>query len=69
MNTMRIADRLHEMLEDYDNVMARMEDLKRDIERNGEFGPDEKNKLLDLKIECEDLAWEFGKLLGGIHEA
>ena len=66
MNGMDVADRLREMLEENDNVMARLLDIKQDIERNGEFGLPEKNKLLDLKIECEGLAYEFGKILGGV---
>ena len=46
--------------------MARLLDIKSDIERSGEFGLPEKNRLLDLKIECEGLAYEFGKILGGV---
>lgn len=65
MNGMDVADRLREMWEENDNVMARLLDIKSDIERSGEFGLPEKNKLLDLKIECEFLAYEFGKILGG----
>lgn len=61
-----VADRLREMWEEHDNVMARLLDIKSDIERSGEFGLPEKNKLLDLKIECEELAYEFGKILGGV---
>lgn len=61
-----VADRLREMWEENDNVMARLLDIKSDIERSGEFGLPEKNKLLDLKIECEELAYEFGKILGGV---
>ena len=66
MNGMDVADRLREMWEENDNVMARLLDIKSDIEINGEFGLPEKNKLLDLKIECECLAYEFGKILGGV---
>ena len=66
MNGMDVADRLREMWEENDNVMARLLDIKSDIERSGEFGLPEKNKLLDLKIECEELAYEFGKILGGV---
>ena len=65
MNGMDVADRLREMWEENDNVMARLLDIKSDIERSGEFGLLEKNRLLDLKIECEGLAYEFGKILGG----
>lgn len=66
MNGMDVADRLREIWEENDNVMARLLDIKSDIEINGEFGLPEKNKLLDLKIECECLAYEFGKILGGV---
>lgn len=66
MNGMDVADRLREMWEEHDNVMARLLDIKSDIERSGEFGLPEKNRLLDLKIECEELAYEFGKILGGV---
>ena len=61
-----VADRLLEIWEENDNVMARLLEIKSDIERSGEFGLPEKNKLLDLKIECEGLAYEFGKILGGV---
>lgn len=66
MNGMDVADRLREIWEENDNVMARLLDIKSDIERSGEFGLPEKNRLLDLKIECEALAYEFGKILGGV---
>lgn len=66
MNGMDVADKLREMWEENDNVMARLLDIKSDIERSGEFGRPEKNKLLDLKIECEELAYEFGKILAGV---
>ena len=66
MKGMDVADRLREMWEENDNVMARLLEIKQDIETNGEFGLPEKNKLLDLKIECEGLAYEFGKILGGV---
>ena len=66
MNGMDVADKLREMWEENDNVMARLLDIKSDIERSGEFGLHEKNKLLDLKIELEELAYEFGKILAGV---
>ena len=44
-------------------IMARIIDIKSDIERSGELSPDDKNRILDTKIECEEIAWELGKIL------
>ena len=63
MNAMTVADKLREIWDNNENIMARIIDIKSDIERSGELSPDDKNRILDTKIECEEIAWELGKIL------
>ena len=63
MNAMTVADKLREIWDNNENIMARIIDIKSDIERSGELSPDDKNRILDTKIECEEIAWELGNLL------
>lgn len=63
MNAMTVADKLREIWDNNENIMARIIDIKSDIERSGELSPDNKNRILDTKIECEEIAWKLGNLL------
>lgn len=63
MNAMTVADKLREIWDNNENIMARIIDIKSDIERSGELSPDDKNRILDTKIECEEIAWKLGNLL------
>lgn len=63
MNAMTVADKLREIWDNNENIMARIIDIKSDIERSGELSPDDKNRILDTKIECEQIAWKLGNLL------
>lgn len=63
MNAMTVADKLREIWDNNENIMARIIDIKSDIERSGELSLDDKNRILDTKIECEEIAWKLGNLL------
>lgn len=63
MNAMTVADKLREIWDNNENIMARIIDIKSDIERSGELSPDDKNRILDTKIECEEIACKLGNLL------
>lgn len=63
MNAMTVADKLREIWDNNENIMARIIDIKSDIERSGKLSLDDKNRILDTKIECEEIAWELGNLL------
>ena len=69
MNAREVADKLHELWENNGDLMSRIDEVRSDIERNGGFFAKEKDKLLDLKIEVEDIAWELGKILSGVRDA
>ena len=69
MNAREVADKLHELWENNGDLMSRIDEVRSDIERNGGFFSKEKDKLLDLKIEVEDVAWELGKILSGVRDA
>lgn len=59
MNAMTVADKLREIWDNNENIMARIIDIKSDIERSGELSLDDKNRILDTKIECEEIAWKL----------
>ena len=69
MNAMTVADKLREIWDNNENIMARILDIKSDIERSGELSPDDKNRILDTKIECEEIAWKLGKILVEVQNA
>lgn len=63
MNAMDTADKLREIWEERENVMARLLDIKSDIERNGVISQDERDGIAELKSECEDIAHDLGRIL------
>ena len=65
---MKEAEVMNEIEEIYQNsadVMERLHDVKRDIERNGEYSSSEKGKICDLRMELDDIVWKLGKVLSG----
>ena len=65
---MKEAEVMNEIEEIYQNsadVMERLRDVKRDIERNGEYSSSEKGKIFDLRMELDDIVWKLGKVLSG----
>lgn len=65
---MREAEVMNEIEEIYQNsadVMERLHDVKRAIDRNGEYSFEEKGRLLDLRMELDDIVWKLGKVLSG----
>lgn len=55
VNVIEIAEQLRELWDNRENVHARLIDLAQSIEMYGEVGEDEKQTLLRLKHESEEM--------------
>lgn len=64
MNAMEIAERLRELWDERENIHAKIIDLAQDIEMYGTVGEDERETLLRLKYESEEMTEALTDLYG-----
>lgn len=66
MSKEEVMKALGDLYEDYSTIVEQLLDVKRDIERNGEFGYAEKGKLVDLRLSFDNVAYCLGNILRGV---
>lgn len=66
MTKEEVMKALGDLYEDYSTIVEQLLDVKRDIERNGEFGYAEKGKLVDLRLSFDNVAYCLGNILRGV---
>lgn len=66
MKEQEIMQAIEDIYQDSASVMERLHDVKKDIERNGDYSLTEKGKLFDLRVELDDIVWKLGKILMGV---
>lgn len=64
MKAMEIAERLRELWDERENIHAKIIDLAQDIEMYGTLGEDERETLLRLKYESEEMTEALTDLYG-----
>lgn len=64
MKAMEIAERLRELWDERENIHAKIIDLAQDVEMYGTLGEDERETLLRLKYESEEMTEALTDLYG-----
>ena len=64
MKAMEIAERLRELWDERENIHAKIIDLAQDVEMYGTLGEDERETLLRLKYESEEMMEALTDLYG-----